>query len=32
VAVGAVTTLVFGVIPEPLLNLAHHAASNLFVR
>jgi NADH-quinone oxidoreductase subunit N len=32
VAIGAVTTLVFGVIPQPLLNLANHAASHLFVR
>jgi NADH-quinone oxidoreductase subunit N len=32
VAIGAVTTLVFGVIPGPLLNLANHAASHLFVR
>jgi NADH-quinone oxidoreductase subunit N len=32
VAIGALTTLVFGVIPQPLLNLANHAASHLFVR
>ena len=32
VAIGAITTLVFGVIPQPLLNLANHAASHLFVR
>ncbi|HKA98510.1 MAG TPA: NADH-quinone oxidoreductase subunit NuoN, partial [Streptosporangiaceae bacterium] len=32
VAIGAVTTLVFGVIPGPLLNLANHAASHLFIR
>ena len=32
VAIGVVTTLVFGVIPEPLLSLANHAASHLFVR
>jgi NADH-quinone oxidoreductase subunit N len=32
VAIGAVTTLFFGVIPGPLLNLANHAASHLFVR
>ena len=32
VAIGALTTLVFGVIPGPLLNLANHAANHLFVR
>jgi NADH-quinone oxidoreductase subunit N len=32
VAIGAVTTLVFGVLPGPLLNLANHAANHLFVR
>jgi proton-translocating NADH-quinone oxidoreductase chain N len=32
VAVGAVVTLVLGIIPQPLLNLANHAASQLFVR
>ena len=32
VAIGAVTTLVFGVAPEPLLSLANHAANHLFVR
>ena len=32
VAIGAVTTLVFGVVPGPLLNLANHAANNMFVR
>jgi hypothetical protein len=32
VAFGAVTTLVFGVVPGPLLSLANHAASHLFVR
>jgi NADH-quinone oxidoreductase subunit N len=32
VAFGAFTTLVFGIIPGPLLNLANHAASHLFVR
>ncbi len=31
VAVGAVTTLVFGVVPGPLLSLASHAAKHLFV-
>jgi proton-translocating NADH-quinone oxidoreductase chain N len=32
VAVGAVTTLVFGIVPGPLLSLANHAATHLFVR
>jgi NADH-quinone oxidoreductase subunit N len=32
VAVGAVATIVLGIVPEPLLNLAHHAATQLFVR
>jgi NADH-quinone oxidoreductase subunit N len=32
VAVGAAATLVFGVVPQPLLNLASHAAGQLFVR
>jgi NADH-quinone oxidoreductase subunit N len=32
VAIGALTTLVFGVVPQPLLNLANHAANHLFVR
>jgi NADH-quinone oxidoreductase subunit N len=32
VAVGAAATLVFGIVPQPLLNLANHAASHLFVR
>jgi len=32
VAIGAVTTLVFGVVPGPLLNLANHAANHLFAR
>ena len=31
VAFGVVTTLVFGIVPEPLLNLANHAANQLFV-
>jgi NADH-quinone oxidoreductase subunit N len=31
VAIGAVATLVLGIVPQPLLNLAHHAASQLFV-
>jgi NADH-quinone oxidoreductase subunit N len=32
VAVGAVATVVLGIVPQPLLNLASHAASQLFVR
>jgi NADH-quinone oxidoreductase subunit N len=32
VAIGAVATVVLGVVPQPLLNLANHAASSLFVR
>ncbi len=32
VAIGAVTTLVFGVVPGPLLSLANHAANHLFAR
>jgi NADH-quinone oxidoreductase subunit N len=32
VAVGAAATLVFGIVPQPLLNLASHAAGQLFVR
>jgi proton-translocating NADH-quinone oxidoreductase chain N len=32
VAVGAVITLVLGIFPQPLLNLANHAATQLFVR
>jgi NADH-quinone oxidoreductase subunit N len=32
VAVGAIATLVLGVFPQPLLNLANHAATSLFVR
>jgi proton-translocating NADH-quinone oxidoreductase chain N len=32
VAVGAVVTIVLGILPGPLLSLAHHAASQLFVR
>jgi NADH-quinone oxidoreductase subunit N len=31
VAVGAAATLVFGIVPEPLLSLASHAANQLFV-
>ena len=32
VAFGVVTTLFFGIVPQPLLNLANQAASHLFVR
>jgi NADH-quinone oxidoreductase subunit N len=32
VALGVVGTLVFGVVPQPLLGLATHAAKQLFVR
>ncbi|HZC40237.1 MAG TPA: NADH-quinone oxidoreductase subunit NuoN [Streptosporangiaceae bacterium] len=32
VAVGVVTTLVFGIYPGPMLELASHAAGHLFVR
>ena len=32
VAFGVVTTLFFGIVPEPLLSLANQAASHLFVR
>jgi NADH-quinone oxidoreductase subunit N len=32
VAIGAAVTLVLGIIPQPLLNLANHAATQLFVR
>jgi NADH-quinone oxidoreductase subunit N len=32
VGVGALATLVLGIIPQPLLSLANHAASQLFVR
>jgi proton-translocating NADH-quinone oxidoreductase chain N len=32
VAIGAAATIVLGIIPQPLLNLANHAASQLFVR
>jgi NADH-quinone oxidoreductase subunit N len=31
VGVGVVSTLVFGILPEPLLSLASHAANQLFV-
>jgi proton-translocating NADH-quinone oxidoreductase chain N len=32
VAVGALATLVLGVVPEPLLSLANHAATGMFIR
>ncbi|MGH3395849.1 MAG: NADH-quinone oxidoreductase subunit NuoN [Streptosporangiaceae bacterium] len=32
VGIGALATLVLGIIPQPLLSLANHAASQLFVR
>ncbi len=32
VAIGAAVTVVLGMIPQPLLSLANHAASQLFVR
>jgi len=32
VGLGAIVTVVLGIIPQPLLNLANHAASHLFVR
>jgi NADH-quinone oxidoreductase subunit N len=32
VAIGVLTTLVFGIVPQPLLSLANHAAAHLFVR
>jgi NADH-quinone oxidoreductase subunit N len=32
VGLGVVVTLVLGIAPEPLLSLANHAASQLFVR
>ena len=32
VAIGAAATVILGVIPQPLLSLANHAASQLFVR
>jgi proton-translocating NADH-quinone oxidoreductase chain N len=31
VALGVVVTLVLGIVPEPVLNLANHAANQLFV-
>ena len=32
VAVGTLATVVFGIVPQPLLSLANHAATQLFVR
>jgi NADH-quinone oxidoreductase subunit N len=32
VAIGAAGTLILGVVPGPLLDLAQHAAASLFVR
>jgi NADH-quinone oxidoreductase subunit N len=32
VALGVVATLVLGIVPQPVLNLASHAANQLFVR
>jgi proton-translocating NADH-quinone oxidoreductase chain N len=32
VAVGVVATVVLGIVPEPVLSLANHAATQLFVR
>ncbi|HUC59736.1 MAG TPA: NADH-quinone oxidoreductase subunit NuoN [Streptosporangiaceae bacterium] len=32
VAIGALATVVLGIVPEPLLRLAHDAAAQLFVR
>jgi proton-translocating NADH-quinone oxidoreductase chain N len=32
VGIGAIVTIVLGIIPQPLLNLASHAATQLFVR
>jgi NADH-quinone oxidoreductase subunit N len=32
VALGALATLVLGIVPEPVLSLANHAATQLFVR
>jgi NADH-quinone oxidoreductase subunit N len=32
VAVGTLATIIFGIVPEPLLSLANHAATQLFVR
>jgi proton-translocating NADH-quinone oxidoreductase chain N len=32
VAVGAAATIILGIVPEPVLSLANHAATQLFVR
>jgi NADH-quinone oxidoreductase subunit N len=32
VGVGAIATVVLGILPGPVLNLASHAANQLFVR
>jgi proton-translocating NADH-quinone oxidoreductase chain N len=32
VALGVVATIVLGIVPQPVLNLANHAANQLFVR
>jgi NADH-quinone oxidoreductase subunit N len=32
VGVGALSAVVFGIVPEPMLSLANHAATQLFVR
>jgi hypothetical protein len=32
VGVGALSAIVFGIVPEPVLSLANHAATQLFVR
>jgi NADH-quinone oxidoreductase subunit N len=32
VAVGALATVILGIVPEPVLSLASHAANQLFVR
>jgi NADH-quinone oxidoreductase subunit N len=32
VGVGALSAVVFGIVPEPILSLANHAATQLFVR
>ena len=32
VGLGALSAVVFGIVPAPLLSLANHAATQLFVR
>jgi NADH-quinone oxidoreductase subunit N len=32
VSVGVIATVVLGIVPQPVLNLASHAANQLFVR